>query len=633
MLLSLLRLIPGTQVRRGEEVFVILDILDAEHVLVESVKTQEKDKVLAAELTPIELTSPDQAQDLADISSKQWERALMIYGHIKSLVELGPGQRIRTDVEAVAQRLKKHPSTVYRWLNAYESTGLVSSLIRSERKDRGESRLFPEVEKIIQVTINDFYLKEQESSPAATAHEVKKRCKKKGFPAPDPATVRNRIFQISEEKRVARRKSFKAAKEKFFPIRGHFPGADWPLAVVQIDHTPMDVIVVDDLHRLPINRAYLTLATDVFSRTTVGFYISLDPPGALATGICISSAILSKEAFLARLGIDLPWPCWGVMRTIHTDNAAEFRGQMLGRACERYGIILEHRPKGSPNYGGHVERLFRTYMKNIHDELPGTTFSNVAERGEYDSEGLAVMTIDALETWFTMFLLGVYHQRPHKGIDGLPPIVKWNEGILGSDSQLGTGIPARVPDETLLKLDFLPYVERTVQRYGIIRNGIFYWSDSLRHLVLAKDPENPKHLRKFICRYDPRNLSCLWLYFPDNNQYIKVPYRDLSRPPISDWELREAQRRLKKKSLDSTNEELIFKTIDDMRALVEEESLKKKSARRMRQRRKGWSKASIEAPASTITKTPSPVLEDTAVREDAIDFEEILPFEDIKEPE
>jgi putative transposase len=39
-----------------------------------------------------------------------------------------------------------------------------------------------------------------------------------------------------------------AAAEKYEPIKGHFPGGDFPLAVIQIDHTPMDVIVVVEEH-------------------------------------------------------------------------------------------------------------------------------------------------------------------------------------------------------------------------------------------------------------------------------------------------------------------------------------------------------------------------------------------------
>jgi putative transposase len=38
-----------------------------------------------------------------------------------------------------------------------------------------------------------------------------------------------------------------------------------------------------------------------------------------------------------------------------------------------------------------VERVIGTMMRLVHDEVPGTTFSNVAERGAYDSDGRAVL--------------------------------------------------------------------------------------------------------------------------------------------------------------------------------------------------------------------------------------------------
>jgi hypothetical protein len=80
---------------------------------------------------------------------------------------------------------------------------------------------------------------------------------------------------------------------------------------VQIDHTKLDVIVVDEEQRLPIGRPWITLAIDVYSRMVLGFYISLDPPGAIATSLCIAHAALPKETRLAKRGIVGSWPCWG----------------------------------------------------------------------------------------------------------------------------------------------------------------------------------------------------------------------------------------------------------------------------------------------------------------------------------
>ena len=45
--------------------------------------------------------------------------------------------------------------------------------------------------------------------------------------------------------------------------------------MVRIDHTVVDVMVVDDHERRPIGRPYLTIAIDVFSRAVLGFAAGL----------------------------------------------------------------------------------------------------------------------------------------------------------------------------------------------------------------------------------------------------------------------------------------------------------------------------------------------------------------------
>ncbi|ELP2628267.1 hypothetical protein R1U59_005542, partial [Klebsiella pneumoniae] len=46
-------------------------------------------------------------------------------------------------------------------------------------------------------------------------------------------------------------------------VGGEPPAVTAPLEQVQIDHTVIDLIVVDDRDRQPIGRPYLTLAIDV----------------------------------------------------------------------------------------------------------------------------------------------------------------------------------------------------------------------------------------------------------------------------------------------------------------------------------------------------------------------------------
>lgn len=627
-MLAKVRILPGTVVYYESTRYRVIDLVTPTHLVIKN-DDGKTTTVKASEVFPDLERPSNPLPDLTTIAPDKWERAIEIYTVITPLLAMDAKSRTRADVKKVADAVDKHIATVYRWIGDYESTGLLSSLIKKVRKDNGTKRLNSKVEDIIKQTIEDFYLSSQRRTLTKVAGEARKRCKQNGLQEPDTQTVRTRILEISEEYRMKRRRGAKVAAEHFDPIQGSFPGADFPLAIVQIDHTPMDVILVDDVSRQPIIRPYLTIATDVFSKMCVGYYLSLDHPGALATGLCISSAILGKESFLMSLGLDdLSWPCWGIMTRIHTDNAKEFRGSLLELATKQYGIIAERRPRGRPHYGGHVERAFRTFMHEVHNELPGTTFSNVNEKLEYDSEGRAVMTFNGLEKWFTLFLLGVYHQSPHAGNNGLPPIVKWDRGIYGTDSNIGTGVPIRVPNEDRLRLDFMPLMMLTVQRYGIRIMGIFFWCDALRYFAGDHDPNLGKGKPKYICRYDPRNLSKIWMFDPKAEKYIEVPYRDLSRPPISLWELKEAKRQLKKESLATTNEELIFKTVDRMRQLVAEEAEKTKSARIKRQKQKQWNTAS-----KVSLKNTDNAATDTHKSESILEPEVFTPFEGIREAE
>lgn len=104
--------------------------------------------------------------------------------------------------------------------------------------------------------------------------------------------------------------------------------------MVQVDHTELPVIIVDDVYRKSIRRVWITLAIDVFSRACLGMHLSLDPPSAMSAGMCISHAILPKERWLARLGVtSTDWPCWGTMGTLHMDTCP-----YCGRAAIRFTL-------------------------------------------------------------------------------------------------------------------------------------------------------------------------------------------------------------------------------------------------------------------------------------------------------
>jgi putative transposase len=53
------------------------------------------------------------------------------------------------------------------------------------------------------------------------------------------------ITALTDREKLERRRGEKEAGKQYTPAVSHFPGADWPLAVVQIDRTELDIMLVD----------------------------------------------------------------------------------------------------------------------------------------------------------------------------------------------------------------------------------------------------------------------------------------------------------------------------------------------------------------------------------------------------
>jgi putative transposase len=134
----------------------------------------------------------------------------------------------------------------------------------------------------------------------------------------------------------------------------------------QVDHTRADVIVVDEETREPIGGPWLTLAINVFSRLVTGFYLTMDAPSRLSVSPCLLHSVFDKSAWLKDRGIDGLWPVAGLPAILHVDNGPEFRSRAFMRGCEDAGIKTQWRPRRTPHYGGHIERLIGTQMGAVH---------------------------------------------------------------------------------------------------------------------------------------------------------------------------------------------------------------------------------------------------------------------------
>lgn len=152
------------------------------------------------------------------------------------------------------------------------------------------------------------------------------------------------------------------------------------------------------------------------------------------------------------------------------------------------------------------------------------------ERGEYDSEGKAVMTLGELEMWLALQVTGAYHDAFHRGL-GVRPIDAWQR-------RLDSTRVRHPADPERFYIDFLPFERRLIRRDGIQLFRIHYWDSALSVLAGRSD-------QKLLIRYDPRDLSKVYVKDAGSDGYLAVPYRDLSHPPIILMEQRDTERILR----------------------------------------------------------------------------------------
>ena len=621
---------PGIIIQVGDEVMCVKSWQTTSSVLARNIDTMQDRMVTLSEITAsLAHEQPSDALDLSDVDEEAWDAAVERYRALKPVV--GQPGRTRDAVAEVAEVLDVSVPTIYRWLKRVEQFGTVTCLLRKGRSDKGTKRLPEPVEKIVREVIASDYLTEQRRSPVKALREIQRRCRLEKLVLPSKSTLLRRIEEIVPEERERKRNGRNAALD-FRPNRGSLPNVDHVHAIWQIDHTKVDIVLVDEKDRIPIGRPWITVAIDVYTRMVVGWYISFDPPGTLATGICISTAILPKDALLAKLGLSLSWPCQGKPRVIQADNAKEFRGNTLRTACDEHGIDLKFRKVKKPNYGAHIERLLGTLLEEIHG-LEGTTFSNPQAKGDYDSFEHAAMTLDEFEAWLANLILGVYHQRLHSEL-GCAPIKRYHDGILGDDTTPGIGLLPIAADPEKLRIDFLPMVTRTIQPYGVVLDYITYYDSPLDKWIGALDPNTRKQPRKFVFRRDPRNISFLIFWDPDVRRYYKIPYRDIRRPAISYWELRQINSYLAERGKSEIDEDLIFSTLDEMRR-IEETSKELTRHQRLVQERRRRHRRAVPTPADS--KEPNePVLKaekpapKASKANSGLDLSSLVPFDEIE---
>lgn len=321
------------------------------------------------------------------------------------------------------------PSTLASWVGRWITGGLSDeTLMPKVRATRIDQRAIdPLVLSIVDASIESTYLTNQKNSISAVYADIElaianhNATAKETLRAPSLESVRRIVNRIDVYERDLRRRGRHYAR-RHHHASGASIVASEPLEMCQADGQIMDIIVVeperdDGQPQQPIGRPYLTVVIDVRTRCVLAAFVSMAP---FCGGTLLKTMSIAVVASPGRPR--------GIMSKLIVDSGSDYQDSGFMRFCSAIDVTLEPCPPRTPNGKAIVERFFRTINEDLIHKLPGTTFSNPIERGDYSSQAFARITLEELDKHIQTWIDEVYHRRPHRGL-GRAPLAVWNDEV------------------------------------------------------------------------------------------------------------------------------------------------------------------------------------------------------------
>lgn len=529
---------------------------------------------------------------LDTLPKKQKKEAKIRYAYVseikKEKLTIFTEWTLNPIIARVSRKLGKHVkvphwTTVQIWWNQFSRSGYdIRALVKKNHKKGNRKRRYPdEIYKVVDKSIQEIFLTRERNTIQDTLDDAIAKVKKENslrhnklqLPLPTWKLVKRIVENIPAYEKHTARYGRQSALVKFRAVLNEI-SAEKILDRVEIDHTRLDLFVVDDDSMLPLGRPWLTACVDVHSRSVLGIYIGFEPPSHLSVARCLREAILPKSDLHEKYpNIQNDWICYGVMAVLVVDNAMEFHGYGLEEFCGTLGIIIQYTPRKMPWFKGVIERLVGMLNKGISHGNPGTTFHNILEKDDYDSANNATITLSTLQEIARLWVVDYYQQKVHSTL-GVTPNDAWLESLPGIEIPLPSN-----PDD----LDYMlgRVTTRTVTHKGVEINSLFYNSRE----VQAMRMKHGDTLRKIKIRYDDGDLGRIYVIDPKTSEAICVTAIKYEYAKgLSLWQ-HKVCKRYAKKILKRTDIEALAEAKERIRELISRDIFKKKTKSRAKMKR------------------------------------------------
>ena len=462
------------------------------------------------------------ALDINSITDRERENLHLRYEYVKALARQGVSRGRRDEVQRViakvALRLKavKIPSTsaVMKWARDYSKSGNnYIALVDKYRTTKRKFRINPDIESLIWDVLKESYFTKDRFTAKHAYDQLQIAFKKKikmgelavNDSVPSYTSLIERINSVDLYTRIAYRDGHGRARKD---CRTSFPEGrpEYPLQRVEIDHTPLNWVVICDRTGLPLGRAVLTVMIDSFSGYVLGFYLSFYGPGLTSVSGVARSALKPKSPMLFGLDIKNSWLSHGLGDEWVVDNGLEFHSFGFRQMAMVLGVDIMYCRVRTPWLKPSVERFFGglDYLTLAKGRI-NKRVANVVNIDPYKD---AAIVFSDLVHGLIKYFVDIYPFEPNwrkmarpfdlfqEGLERCPPATY--PGNL-EQLTLATGMSKRL----------------TTGPGGIQLNGLPYGSYEFKDFAKRHGSRC-----EVLCKWDPDDIHRLYVQNPEDKSWM-----------------------------------------------------------------------------------------------------------------
>jgi len=372
------------------------------------------------------------------------------------------------------------PARTLRYLKAQAAQGVaavgnrfVGLLPRISHRGNRNRKLPEEAIAIMNQVIDGQVLVESKPNVFACYGTVVNLASERGIVCPSEKTFRGEIAKRRLDLCILAREGRKAAyreSEYYWRVDQSTPRhGERPFELGHIDHTELDIELVDEETGENLGRPWLTIMIDAFTRVVLAFYITFDPP-SYRSCMCVIRECVRRYGRISK--------------KIIVDLGRDFQGTYFDALTARLECHKLSRPAAKSRFGSLVERFFGITNQALIHNLIGNSQALQKPRSmssSHDPRKLAGWTLAALTELFGQFADDHYGNWRHTTL-GISP----NEAMARGLATAGERAHLLIPFDDAFRFLCLPSTKKGTVRVhagrGICVNRIDYWHPAFRDL-------------------------------------------------------------------------------------------------------------------------------------------------------